>query len=360
MATAPERTVHWRVWAAVAAGVAAAAAVAWLLWPREALPEGFARSNGRIEAVEIDVATKIAGRVRDLTVDEGDFVTAGQSLATIDVSTLEAQLKEAQAQQRRAVIQVEAAESRVRQADAERAAAEAVVGQRRAELDAAGKRLARSTELAPRGAVPVQVLDDNRAAEQGAQAALKAAEAQVAATEAALATARAGVVAARAEVEAVEATIERIGADIADATLRAPRDGRVQYTVARPGEVVAAGGTVLNLVDLTDVYMTFFLPTADAGRVSLGAEARIVLDAAPHLVIPAEISLVADVAQFTPKTVETADERQKLMFRLKARIPADLLRQHIRSVKTGLPGTVTVRLDPAAAWPAELAVRLPQ
>ncbi len=91
----------------------------------------------------------------------------------------------------------------------------------------------------------------------------------------------------------------------------------------QPGEVLAAGGRVLNLVDLGDVYMTFFLPTAEAGRVALGAEVRIVLDAAPQYVIPAKVSFVADVAQFTPKTVETAQERQKLMFRVKAQIAPD-------------------------------------
>jgi HlyD family secretion protein len=119
------------------------------------------------------------------------------------------------------------------------------------------------------------------------------------------------------------------------------------------------GGRVLNLVDLTDVYMTFFLPTDQAGRVTLGTEVRLVLDAVPELVIPARATFVADVAQFTPKAVETQIEREKLMFRVKAHIPAELLREHIKMVKTGLPGVAYVRLDPQAQWPARLAVRLP-
>jgi HlyD family secretion protein len=133
----------------------------------------------------------------------------------------------------------------------------------------------------------------------------------------------------------------------------------VQYRVAEPGEVLDAGGVVLNLVDLADVYMTFFLPTQDAGRVAIGTEIRLVLDAAPQYVIPARASFVADVAQFTPKTVETAEERQKLMFRIRAQIPPDLLREHIRQVKTGLPGMAYVRLDPQAEWPPELQARIP-
>lgn len=140
-----------------------------------------------------------------------------------------------------------------------------------------------------------------------------------------------------------------------DATLTATRAGRIQYLVAQEGEIVASGGRILNLVDLGDVYMTIFLPTSQAGRVKVGAEVRLVMDAAPELVIPATVSYVADVAQFTPKTVETADEREKLMFRVRARIDPALLARHIEYVKTGLPGMAYVRLDPQAEWPASLA-----
>jgi HlyD family secretion protein len=162
------------------------------------------------------------------------------------------------------------------------------------------------------------------------------------------------VVDAEAAVDAARAAIESISADINDAVLTAPRAGRVQYRVAQPGEILPSGGRVLNLVDVGDVYMTFFLPTAQAGRVAMGTEVRIVLDAVPQYVIPAKVSFVADVAQFTPKTVETEEERQKLMFRVKAQISPELLRQYIQYVKTGLPGVAYVKLDPEAEWPAQL------
>ena len=155
-------------------------------------------------------------------------------------------------------------------------------------------------------------------------------------------------------------TVERIKADIDDNDLKAPRDGRVQYRVAQPSELLGAGGRVLNLVDLNDVYMIFFLPTAEARRVPLGSEVRLVMDAAPQYVFPAKVSFVANVAQFTPKTVETASEREKLMFRIKAHIPPDLLRKYIKHVKTGLPGMAYVRLDPQAQWPGHLQVKMPQ
>jgi HlyD family secretion protein len=249
---------------------------------------------------------------------------------------------------------VETAESVKRQREAERTAAVAVVAQRDASLDAAVRRLERSEKLAPSNNISRQVLDDDRANMQGAKAAVAAAKAQLAASEAAISAAKSQIVDAGAAIDAARATIQRIEVDIVDSALKSPRDGRVQYRVAQPGEVLSAGGRVLNLVDLGDVYMTFFLPTAQAGRVMLGSEVRLVLDAAPQYVIPAQVSFVADVAQFTPKSVETAQERLKLMFRIKARIPPELLRKHIRQVKTGLPGMAYVRLDPQAEWPAFL------
>mgnify|MGYP005810943285 CR=1 FL=1 len=356
-------TISIKIWlprvAVVALAGAAAAAAWWFLKPQE-LPAGFASGNGRIEAVEIDIAAKTAGRVSDILVDEGDYVRAGQVLAKMDTAVLEAQLREAEAELQRARISIETARSLMTQREAEKQAAEALIAQRKAELDAAQRRLARSTELAPKGAVPKSKLDDDRAAFQAARAAVGAAEAQAAAAQAAISQARSNVVAAQSAVQATQATIQRIQADIDDSILKSPRDGRVQYRVAQPGEVLSAGGAVLNMVDLASVYMTFFLPTAQAGRVALGAEARLVLDAAPQYVVPAEVSFVADVAQFTPKTVETAEERQKLMFRIKARIDPDLLRKHLRQVKTGLPGMAYVRLDSRADWPTKFEVRLPQ
>ena len=272
----------------------------------------------------------------------------------MDTDQLRAQRREAEAQLQGALINVDTAGSVVTQRTAERESATAVLAQREAELDAARKRLARTEQLADRGNAPEQTRDDDRARAESASAAVGAVKAQIAATEAAIGAAKSQVVAAQSSVVAAKATIERIDADLNDSVLKAPRDGRVQYRVAQPGEVLSAGGRVLNIVDLADVYMTFFLPTEQAGRVALGADARITLDAAPRYVIPAKISLVADVAQFTPKTVETAVEREKLMFRIKARIGPELLRKYIQQVKTGLPGVAYVRLDPKASWPARL------
>ena len=324
------------------------------------LPAGFAQSNGRIEATEIDIATKTAGRIETITVKEGAFVKAGQELARMDTRALQEQLHEVQAQLRQAISAVTTAESALAQRKSEKLAAQAVVRQREAELNAAQKRLNRSRALVRTNAVSQQQVDDDTAQMQGARAALEASKAQVAASTSAIDSASAGIVQAKNRVEAATATERRILADLDDSILKAPRNGRVQYRVAEPGEVLGAGGRVLNMVDLSDVYMTFFLPTEDAGKVAIGSDVHIILDAAPNIVIPAKTTFVASVAQFTPKTVETQNERLKLMFRVRARISPELLEQHLEYVKTGLPGKAYVRLDPNEPWPAELEVRLPQ
>lgn len=352
---------RWAIALIIGLAIAIVLAGAYL-WQRTQSDEqgAIASGNGRIEATEIDIAAKTPGRLAEIHVSEGEFVAAGQVLARMDTRTLEAELRQAQAQLGQARSAVATARSQLSQAESEKAAAEAVLVQNEAEYEAARRQWARSSELAEKGAISEQVADNDRARVLSAQAGVRAAEAQISAAQAAIVTAGARIDGAEADVAAVQATIERIEAELDDSRLEAPRDGRVQYIVARPGEVVGAGGPVLNLVDLSDVYMTFFLPTRAAGRVALGTEVRLVLDAAPRYTIPANVSFVADVAQFTPRTVETQAEREKLMFRVRARIPPDLLRRHLEQVKTGLPGVAYVRLDPEMPWPPELAQNLVQ
>lgn len=347
----------------VVAAAAVVVAVAWSGWTKFANSgpgEGFVSGNGRIEATEIDIATKLPGRIEDILVREGDFVTAGQPLARMQLETLEAQRDEAFAMRQQAEHAVTAAQAQVALREADVAAAKALVGQRESELDAAQRRLARSETLSREGAASIQELDDDRARVRGTQATLAASKAQTAAARAAVEAAKAQLVGARSSVTAATASIIRIEADIRDSELRAPRDGRVQVRVAQPGEVLGSGGRVLNLIDLSDVYLTFFLPETVAGRVGLGSEVRIVLDAAPEYVIPATVSFVASAAQFTPKTVETASERQKLMFRVRAQISPELLREHLNQVKTGLPGVAWIKLDANAEWPQNLSLRVPE
>jgi len=321
---------RWIVAAALVVAIAAGAV--WWGSQRSSLPAGFASGNGRIEATEIDIAAKIQGRIAEVLVDEGDTVEAGQILARMDTKVLEAQLREAEAE--------------VKKAEQASAAAAALMEQRAAECDLAETELKRSEKLFREGGISRERLDQDRTRVESARAAC--------------AQARAQFEREKAGINGAIAQVERLKADLEDSILTAPRRGRVLYRLAEPGEVLPAGGKVLTIVDVTDVYMTFFLPETVAGKVAIGAEARIVLDAAPDLVIPASISFVSPRAQFTPKEVETRTEREKLVFRIKAQIDPELLKKHEPKVKTGIPGVAYVRLDPRAEWPEHLHVRLPQ
>jgi HlyD family secretion protein len=301
-----------------------------LLEPRR-LPPDITSTHGRLEATEIDVATKLPGRLDAVFAQEGDMVAAGAVLARLDTTILDAQLRQARAE--------------VRRAQQDRAYAQAIVDQRRSELQYARNELQRTLGLARRELISEERVDQAQTQALSAEAALRAAQVKVAETEAA--------------IEAAAAQVERIEAEIDESALRAPLRGRVLYRLAEPGEVLGAGGKVLTLLDLTDVYMVLFLPETVAGRVAIGAEARLVLDAAPEYVIPATVSFVAARAQFTPKQVETRSEREKLAFRVKARIDPQLLAAYEPLVKTGVPGVAYIALGREVTWPDWLAPRLP-
>ena len=303
--------------------------VLWKSLQVEALSLKFASGNGRIEATEVDVATKAAGRVETVLVKEGDMVEAGQVLAHIDGAVLRAVLHGAEAGQRRA--------------EDERNVSIAIAKQREAEHALEQKNLERWLQLAAKNVISQYELDAAVTKEQTAKAVWEAAKAQITSAEAAIALAA--------------AKIAKVKTDIADTILKSPRGGRVEYRLVEPGEVIPAGGKVVTLLDITDVYMTFFLPTAQAGKVAIGADARIVLDALPGLPIPAKVSFVSPTAQFTPKEVETHTEREKLMFRVKVKVDPELLKHYAERVKTGLPGMGYVRIDATAVWPEALKTR---
>jgi HlyD family secretion protein len=158
---------------------------------------------------------------------------------------------------------------------------------------------------------------------------------------------------AEAAIEAAIAQTERLKTEIDDCVLRTYCNGRVQTRLAEPGEVLPAGGKVLTVIALDDMYMHVFLPESTAGIVAIGAEAKVVLDAFPDHPFPAKVTFVAEKAQFTPKEVEATEERQKLVFRVKVRIDA---RDDPR-LKPGMPAVAYIRLTPDAEWPATLSSR---
>ena len=252
-------------------------------------PEGLSSANGRIEVTRVDIASKLAGRVAQIRVKEGDDVQKGELIAELETQ--------------------------------------------------------RAARLEQTSAGTMADLDRRRA--------------QSLVTAAQIEGTRAALVEANAAKEAADAQVKQIEALLDDSELHSPVSGRVEYKLVQAGEVVAAGGRLVTILDLSDVYMTIFLPTGESGRVALGSEARLVLDTVPDAVFPATVSFVAAEAQFTPKTVETLNERQKLMYRVKLAIDPKLLETYRDYVKAGLTGNAYVQVMPHAAWPASLSVRLP-
>jgi HlyD family secretion protein len=320
------------VWAALLL-IGAGAGIGWFWWQqhRLQLPPGIAWGNGRLEADEIDIDTKFAGRIAQLLVDEGDMVKAGQVVAMMDTRDLQASLKKS--------------EALVSQAQRALDEAKANLVQQQTQVKLAQQELDRTSALVPKGFAAVELLDQRRQQMNAALAAESAATHRVAEAQHAL--------------DAATHDVELYRVNIQDNTLVAPRDGPIEYRVANVGEVLPAGGKVSTMLDASYVYMDIYLPTAEAGRIRIGSEARIVLDAYPNHVIPAKVVFIASQAQFTPKTVETKAERDKLMFRIRVRIDPERLKGREAIVRSGLPGVAYVRTDPSIDWPPKLQASPP-
>ncbi len=319
---------HW-VKPALLLVVLLAAAIgvgAWWFRPSTGLPPGIAAGNGRLEADEIDIDTKFPGRIAKLLADEGDLTTAGEVLALMDTQDLQASLKQDQAL--------------ILQAGQALNAAKAALAQQTSQVLYARQEIARTQALVGKGFATREQLDNRAQVLASALAGQRAAESVIGEQLQAL--------------QAATHAAEVIEADINNNSLVSPRDGRIEYRVANVGEVLAAGGKVFTILDTAYVYMDLYLPTQSAGRIKLGSDARIILDAYPTRAFPAKVVFVAAQAQFTPKTVETKDERDLLMFRVRVRIDPDRARAHAAEVRSGLPGMAYVQTDPKVAWPGSL------
>jgi HlyD family secretion protein len=318
----------WRAAAAVLIVVIGAGGAGYIFWTRThpPLPVGISVGNGRIEADEVDIDTKYAGRVAELMVDIGDVVTPGQVMARMDTRDIEQSLSKSEAQARQAQRAVDEAQANLTQQETQKVLTD--------------REMERTRQLLKNGWTTQEVADQRKQQLDAAVAAYSAAQARVFVAQHAL--------------EAAQHDTGFYKVQIADNTLVAPKAGRIQYRLANIGEVLASGGKVFTMLDFAYVYMDIYLPTAEAGKVKVGADAHIVLDAYPDHPIPAKVAFVASQAQFTPKTVETQTERDKLMFRIRVRIDQDRLLAHSDAIRSGLPGVTYVRWDPRVAWPKNL------
>jgi HlyD family secretion protein len=234
------------------------------------MPAGIVKAEGRIEATQIDVSSKYAGELVEVTVQEGDKVAPGQVIARLKSPELEGQLQ--------------AAQSKLRSARETRA------------QDA---------------------------------------------------------------IQAAESKVEQINSMIRDLRVVSPREGKVQYQLAHAGDTIAAGAPIVTLIDLTDVYMTVFVRAADAAKLGLSDQARLILDAAPDYVIPAAVGFVASGPSSSSKTAETKDQLAKEMLRVDLKVDPKVLQTYYAKVETGLRGVGFVRTRADAKWPANLQIKLP-
>jgi HlyD family secretion protein len=317
--------------AAVVVGGGAAGYVAWQQYEASLLPAGIVGTNGRVEATQVDISTKIPGRVVEIIPHEGDMVSPGEVVARVDTSETGAQLDQAKATAELARQTVATRQSEVASDEAQEAFA--------------NEEMRRTATLVDKGWSTHEQYDQRKEQLKSAQAALDAARSQVDEAQASVKTADAKV----AELQAV----------VDDSTIRSPVRGRVQYRLVEPGAVLPPGGKIATVIDLSDVYTTVFLPAPVAGRLKIGDDARVVVDAYPDYVFPATVSFVAPESQFTPKTVEVQSEREQLYFRVKLQAPLHLLKGIEDQIKAGLRGVGYVRIDPAAEWPPKLVVNLP-
>ena len=160
---------------------------------------------------------------------------------------------------------------------------------------------------------------------------------------------------ARDALGEADAQIARLSVVLGEQTIHAPVNGRIEYKIIEKDAVLPAGGRVALLLETDDVYMTVFLPDKVIGKIKIGDEARIALDALKGT-LPAYISFVSPESEFTPKYVETQNERDKLLYRVKLQIPIDVARRYSGVLKSGMTGNGYVRTDISAPWPQELSV----
>ena len=364
-----------RMRGSLAALVLVVAAVASVLYAferwgrRPPLPAGLIQANGRLEGDEVTVAARFAGRVREMCAREGDAVAEGQDLVRLDDAQVQARLEEARHGEGAARAQWEAARTslaalerdvplavQTAQAGVERAnaaLAKAIASEQQAERDAR-----RYRELASRGSLGVQKSEAADLAWALASREVDLARADLSQAERRLEQARLGddriaaeryrVAAAQAQLEQARASVADVESVMTDLTIRAPISGIIMTRLTDTGEVVAAGAPLVTIVDLDRLYLKVYVPEAQIGKVRLGLAARVYTDAFPDDPFPAVVRYIASRAEFTPKEVQSPDERVKLVYAVKLYLD----RNPDHRLTPGLPADAIIRSDKEVPWVA--------
>jgi len=299
----------------------------------------FISASGTIETVEVHVASKVSGELLELEVEEGTRVKPGDKLAVVDHATLDIQLRQAEAGVRLAEAQRALLVKGARSEDIRQA--EEVYRQAQAALSVAEDDARRMRELVRTGSVTPKQRED-------AEARLTIATAQSSAGAEALKKVRTlarpeEIQAAEARLAQAVAAVDLLEKTISDCTIMAPAGGIVTHKAVEPGELVTPGATIVTLAELDNVYVMIYVTENELGRIRLGGAAEITIDSFSDKVFEGRITYISPQAEFTPKNVQTKQDRVKLVFGVKVEIEN---REGL--LKPGLPADAVIRVGPEA------------
>lgn len=343
--------------ALIAITLLAAALVVALLFrvnQLRAASHGPAGGTGVIEGVDVSVTSRISTRIAGVLVREGDVVKQGQLVVELDCTDQQAALEQAESQLHAAEQAVAAASASAQSAGRNAWAAADTVGATRSQLAALESQaelakidLDRTRRLVDAGAVGQSSLDDAQsrydtlvhqiAAQKSTEGATRA---QAEALRTSTSAADAQALAARSNMEASRAAVARAEVEVRECKLVAPRDAMVATRILEPGEAVQPGTAILALTDVTEARTRFYLPNDDLGAAAPGRKVRVVADAYPHEVFEGTIFYVSPSAEFTPRNVQTREDRERLVYAVEVRIPnADMRLRAGMPVEVAIEGT---------------------
>ena len=316
--------------------LAIAAGASWLLLRAEG-PDTAILAAGTVEARESDLGFRTAGRIELISVDEGDRISEGQLLAVLDQRELAAALSVARARAEAARAMLEELTEGFRSEEIEQARAVLRAAERR-RLDAT-RNLERARSLYEGGAISEQALDDRETAATVTESEMQGASEQLRLLESGTRSER--ISAQRAALAASEAEVERVEALLEYAQITAPNAGLITIRHREPGEIVFAGAAVLTLMNPDDRWVRIYVRADRVGRLSIGQTAAITADAYPERSYTGRVVFIASEAEFTPRDVQTTEERVKLVYRVKVRIEGD----PSFDLKPGLAADVRLETD---------------
>jgi membrane fusion protein YbhG len=303
--------------------------------------------SGRIDGDTVDISPKREGKIIEITVREGDLVKAGQVVARIvspqDEAQVDAQKANVIEGERKLQEAVAAGPARVALAEANLAASRADLVRWQAEVQQAELDAKRYPPLVESGAAAEQTGDQQKTKLKIALASADASRKQVLAAEASLDQAKAQlqqIATAKANLASSRAQLRRFEANVSDLTITAPIAGTILTRSAEPGRVIAAGQTILTMVDLNKLYLRGFVPEGDVGKVKVGQQAKVFLDSNPKEAIQAEVIRIDPQVMFTPENTYFKDDRVKQVMGVKLG-----LKGAFGSAKPGMPADGEIQTE---------------